>query len=112
MKFSFGKVSSLYGDWRDWFIVDDQSLQKHPVKFYVNTEYAGTIPISIIIEDIVVEVIGECISKPIRIFLVRYEIPSLNKTSVYKFEPKFLSPGDTITIQFKLNFDIEEINND
>ena len=39
MKYSFGKITSEYGDWRDWFLEEDQSPLKYPFKFYVGTTF-------------------------------------------------------------------------
>ena len=108
MKFSFGKVSSLYGDWRDWFLEEDQSTPKYSFKFYVDTTYIGEVLLPSY-DEVIVEIIGECITKAIRIDSISYTCEELHKDGFNKFESKILNPGDTVTIQFKLQFDIEEL---
>ena len=113
MKYTFGKITSVYGDWRDWFIVDDQSQQKYTFDFYVNTTFIGSqlIPIPEDNSDVIVEIIGECISTITKIWTVRYVCKELNKESSTNVDPgpRILHPGDSVNIQFRLQFDIEEV---
>ena len=111
MKYSFGKISTVYGDWRDWFVVD-QSLKKYPFKFYIGESYVGEILIpnydkSGIYKRLEIEIIGSDFNDEEIVNQYNFSCKELEIERTNVFPPKVLAKGDTVTIVITLIFNEE-----